>query len=485
MQGATKFTIVAVLVGLVGCNTAFTPIEEEQPEVGQSASAVVGPEGGSIALGGATIDIPAGAVVADTEITVTAIDRPVPVAFSTYSRVFHFEPAGQVFEQPLTVSLPYTGSAEHATIFWTAQNGGAYMALPTRVEGDRAVAQITHFSDAFVGSGCAGADCCDPPNGQLDVLLVVDNSNSMSEEQAALAEQLPRMARVFATGDLDGDGEQDFPALHSVRVGIVTTDMGSGGYTIMTCDSPIVGDDGVLQTLGNVDIAGCSETYPMFAEFSADDGADGIDDFVEHVECVGRAGTGGCGFEHQLEASLIALTERAAPGQLNAGFLRDDSMVAVIVLSDEEDCSANNPEIFNPSRDDYGPMNVRCNFNPDEMHPVSRYVEGLASLREDPADVIFSLIAGVPADLVGDPEDIDFDTILDDERMTYRVNPANPNELLPSCESVSGTAYPPRRMVEVARDLDGVVGSICQGDFTPVVGSILDRVASRARGECR
>ena len=38
---------------------------------------------------------------------------------------------------------------------------------------------------------------------KVDLLFVVDNSGSMSEEQRALAEQFPVMVRMLATGDLD------------------------------------------------------------------------------------------------------------------------------------------------------------------------------------------------------------------------------------------------------------------------------------------
>lgn len=484
-------TIVCLMGLFLACNPESTPlVEGEQPELGTTASAIVGADGGSIDLAGATLDIPAEALASNTEITVTVVDRDVPDSFSAYSRVFHFEPAGQVFDEPVTISLPYSGTPSRATIFWTSHGEGAFVALPTEVEGSRAVSRVTHFSDAFVGSGCEGDDCCDAANGELDVVLMIDNSHSMTEEQEALASQLPRMARVFATGDLDDDGEQDFPALNSVRVAVVSSDMGTGGFTIMTCDNPMGGDEAIFRDEGNTDMDGCDASYPLFAEFSADDGPDGVESFVQHVDCVGRADVSGCGFEQQLEATLLSVAsdDEISGGQgdmANAGFLRDDSMLALVLLTDEGDCSASNMEMFNPARDDYGPMNIRCALNPEALYPVSRYVDGLRELRDDPRDVIFGAVAGVPMDLVSDPDDIDFDEILDDERMQHAVNPMNPNELLTSCESAFGQAYPPRRIVEVAQGLDGVVQSICERDFTPVIGAILERVASRARGECR
>jgi hypothetical protein len=117
---------------------------------------------------------------------------------------------------------------------------------------------------------------------------------------------------------------------------------------------------------------------------------------------------------------------------------------------------------------------------------VERYITGLRALRSDPDDVLFSIIAGVPVDLAGAGAGLDFDGILADDRMQDRVSPENPNELVPSCDTAIGRAYPPRRLVEVARGFGAgaVVHSICQPDFSPAIGAILERVAARARGEC-
>ena len=95
-----------------------------------------------------------------------------------------------------------------------------------------------------------------------------------------------------------------------------------------------------------------------------------LDEFVHHVECVGRAGIFGCGFEQQLEAAYTALTTQSGPGMPNEGFLREDSLLAIILVTDEDDCSTNDVEMFNPSRDDLGPLNVRCALNPERLHPT-------------------------------------------------------------------------------------------------------------------
>jgi len=460
-----------------------------EPDVGSTAQALIGPSGGMIELGDAQLVIPAGALDGEQRIRITVTDRAVQDPFVGYSPVYRFEPQGLRFAAPATVRVPFTGDAETATVFWTVDETEAFAALDTRVVDGLAVAEVAHFSSAFVGTACTG-DCCGRGNGNLDVLLSIDNSNSMTEEQAALTAQIPHMARVFATGDLDGDGVQDVPALHSVRIGTVSSDMGTGGFTIPTCARSDFGDDGILSDVGNTELPGCAASYPQYAELSSGASASELDDFVQQVACTAQLGTGGCGFEQQLEGLVKAVTPSTAPitfhagtsghaDGANAGFLRPDALLATIVVTDENDCSAADPAMFDPSSPT--DLNLRCMASPGMLHPVRRYVDALQAARSRPDDVIFALIAGVPVDLAGaDPA-----SILADPRMTETVDPAMPTRLVPSCVTDTGLAFPPTRMVEVADELPGsTVQSICQGDFTPAVDAILRRVGRRASGAC-
>jgi hypothetical protein len=58
-------------------------------------------------------------------------------------------------------------------------------------------------------------------------------------------------------------------------------------------------------------------------------------------KCIGALGEAGCGFESQFAALLRALGAdgRAAPAE-NQGFLRPDAYLAIIMLTNEDDCSA-------------------------------------------------------------------------------------------------------------------------------------------------
>ncbi len=466
------------------------------PEVGQSASGLVSAdEGGEVSLGSVLLHVPAGGVRADTEITVTAVDETVAAPFTAFTPVFQFEPAGTRFDLPATVRIPFNGDAEIATIFWTTDDGQTYAALDTRVEGGYAIAEVEHFSRAFVGTACTGSSCCGRANGELDVLMMVDNSNSMTEEQASLSAQIPHMARVLATGDLDGDGVQDFPALRSVRIGTVGSDMGTGGFTVPTCARSDFGDDGVLQTEGDAAQPACLASYPSYAELGTSTPGTTVDDFVQQVQCTATLGVGGCGFEQPLEAVLKALTPSTSAltfhagssghaDGANAGFLRPDSILATILMTDENDCSASDPGIFDPASGTYtADLNLRCTHYDTALHPIQRYVDGLRATRSDPNDLVLGIVAGIPIDLAGQPPSV----INADPRMVETVDPTVPTRLTPSCNVAGiGMAFPPRRLVDLADQLGGAstVQSICQSDFTPVVDAILTQVASRASGTC-
>jgi len=233
-------------------------------------------------------------------------------------------------------------------------------------------------------------------------------------------------------------------------------------------------------------------------------------EFANDFSCIAAVGFDGCGFEQQLEAILKALipadpscTEpfcnffMGTSGQgnnpsTNGGFLRPDSLLAILVLTDEEDCSAADVDLFNRDSSRYiGNLNLRCTENTGALHPLERYVDGLLSLRRDPSLLIFSVIAGVPTQLVRNATNDetglqDFNAILSDNLMVPRPN-LDRTGLVPSCTSANGSADPPRRFVQLARDLQArgagaVVQSICQPDFRPAIDSVLEEVA-RVLGE--
>lgn len=495
--------------GIAGCGA--TAVDDAVPVVpGQRASALIGPAGGTVELGSLRVVVPEGAVPAEREVRVIVEGSVSPSGFTDFSPSVRFEPEGLAFARPVEVHIPFDGDPSLATVFYRARSGDAFSAGGTRVANGVAITEVSQVAQAFVGTACEGASCCDAGNGELDLLLVVDTSASMTEEQALLANELPRIARILASGDRDGDGIQDFPAIASLQVGIVTTDIGaSGESSVPTCSA--WGDDGLLRT--DSANAGCAASYAPIHRFDASSSLT-PDDFAADVACVSVAGAGGCGFEQQLEATLLAIspsapTDYTAAGWqpasfvgtrtgrgdgANVGLVRDDSILAVLEITDEDDTSVRDAGLFVQAdpRFDATPLNLRGHAYADPslgfVQPVSRYVDGLVGLRADPADLVFGLVAGVPTDAVTDAAHADFDQLLARSEMAGAVNETGDN-LVPSCSSPNGVAFPPRRLVETARGLDAagagtVVASICDASFDALLDGLIDRIAARAAGSC-
>ena len=65
------------------------------------------------------------------------------------------------------------------------------------------------------------------PQRALDLLVVIDDSASMKDEQAKLALQVPRLVELLLSG---GESEPTavgtFPAIESLHVGVITPDLG-------------------------------------------------------------------------------------------------------------------------------------------------------------------------------------------------------------------------------------------------------------------
>lgn len=125
---------------------------------GESISATIGSEGGTLTLGGSTIDIPAGALDEMTAITVTETTTPTPPGYRAFSPLFRFEPEGLVFAAPVTVRLPSSASnadAPLATLFWSRPegDGGGWQRIGGIPSGGVVTGSVEHFSFGFLADG--------------------------------------------------------------------------------------------------------------------------------------------------------------------------------------------------------------------------------------------------------------------------------------------------------------------------------------------
>jgi hypothetical protein len=321
---------------------------------------------------------------------------------------------------------------------------------------------------------------------KVDLLFMIDNSSSMADKHALLAQAVPDLVnrlvdpvcvnpdtgQVVGTRRPDGActvGEIDFDPVKDLHVGIITSSLGGHGSTGV-CDDPdprktlphnddhghLVARDAMDASVPTFMNQGFLNWNP--AKIMAQQPNDVAAPFATMVT---GAGQHGCGYEASLEAVYRFLVDPdpyqavvnqgsmssplgvAVPSgtdqvllQQRYDFLRPDSAVAVVLFTDENDCSItdagqgfysiipasgapamsvlghgttacltnpNDPCCYNcfqsapagcPARDSdsechagawdraHDPENLRCwqqkkRYGVDFMYPVARYIQGL------------------------------------------------------------------------------------------------------------
>jgi hypothetical protein len=361
------------------------------------------------------------------------------------------------------------------------------------------------------------ADC--PGTSKVDLLVIVDNSGSMAAEQAMLQTQFEALLTTLTSA------LGQAPDLH---VGVTSTDLGTAPFPITYCEEPY-GDagellrnacynpQGVQNYIIDVEPSGCTVTHSGEGACSDHDcvqtDCDSIEpgsvlatdaggcprcrNYLDQVlpqvfSCLAGLGTTGCGFEQQLEAMYQALNQNPA----NEGFLRDDAVLAVLFITDEDDCSAKDGSLYDNTQtlidSPLGPLtSFRCfefgiTCEPTDsrtaqgertdcvprddagalLHPISRYTDFLTSLR-DPGRLVVAAIAGPT----------------NGNSVTVGLDEYTQPELLPSCSSAAGDAVPGIRMsafvssVTPPADQSGAYTSICESSFTTALESLGARIA--------
>ncbi len=188
----------------------------------------------------------------------------------------------------------------------------------------------------------------------LDLMLVIDDSPSMVDKQVALASTFPQLVAKLAS--FDG-------GLPDLQIAVVSTDMGT-----WSSEDPAPG-----AMIGTVGQGGCAGRGKG-GNFAVQQGvlrSTSTKNFIQHprggepnylgtletaLSTQVRLGAAGCGFEQPLSAIKESLEN---PG--NTGFVRADASLAVVILSDEDDCSARHTTLFSPDSVALGPLqSFRC-----------------------------------------------------------------------------------------------------------------------------
>ncbi len=192
-------------------------------------------------------------------------------------------------------------------------------------------------------------------NRKIDILFMVDDSNSMADKQVNLKANFPNFINVLDT--IPGGR----PDLH---IGVITSDLGGRGAAEQTasgnagpCNSA-GGKNGLLQIgMAGAAVSGTFISDSPGAMANSPRVKNYTGDLATVFAQMATQGDRGCGFEQQLEAVKRALT----PG-VNANFLRPDAYLAVVFLTDEDDCSfLKGSDILNAATGTYGALqSFRC-----------------------------------------------------------------------------------------------------------------------------
>lgn len=319
-------------------------------------------------------------------------------------------------------------------------------------------------------------------NRRVDLLFVIDNSGSMATKQDALVAALPSfLDRLAVIG-------RRLPDLH---LGVVSTNVGTGGVNIGGCSSVTrpMGDDGNLlvnncvgitgQFLSDVEAAGGGRTRNYTG------------DLATLAKCIVQLGTTGCGFEQPLEAM-----DRALAANKNPGFVRADAHLAVVLFGDEDDCSAvDGGALFgDPNGTITSPLGPRTSFRCHEfgvacaddpnpratglrhgcvprvgsqyMNDVQPYIDRLRAREGADRHVVVAALAGpvdaqLSVNVIPDPDD------------TTRPSVG------PSCTGANGTATPAIRTGTLVDAFAGrgLRASICNDALADAMADLASLIA--------
>jgi hypothetical protein len=208
-------------------------------------------------------------------------------------------------------------------------------------------------------SGLAGAGGRTfTPTRKVDMLFVIDDSAELRLQQDTLNRNFPVILNTL----------QSSPhGLPDLRIAVVSTDMGAGDGSIDGCDST-GGKNGIFQYTPR---GTCTSTgLAPGATYISNNGVvqNYTGDLADVFTCISALGEQGCGFEHQFAAMLRALgADGQAPPAENQGFLRDDAFLFIVILTNEDDCSAPSASFYDVDSNltlasPLGPpQNFRCN----------------------------------------------------------------------------------------------------------------------------
>jgi len=384
-------------------------------------------------------------------------------------------------------------------VMWTGAGWCAWLAI--LCAGGAACNQL-RLSPVNDGGGTGGSTTWQTFSAETDLVLAIDDAEGMSSLQTKMLSQLPALLDVL-------QGAPNGPV--DLHVGVLTSDTGVGKFELTQYGCPYGGNFGWFQSAPRAmcTASPLSNLSTGNGYFETAGGANYSDSLANQIACVGAMGDTGCGFSSPLKSIRTALALPRTPAA-NQGFLRPQALLAVVVLSNKDDCSVyDDSGLGDPTQtrmsDPLGPFTrFRCNefghlcqINGALTHPprgaasdlqgcvsnetsadlnltkVADEVSALQLLKNNnPARILAAAITGPTA-----PYSID----MVQEAGAPEAHP----QMHPSCQSATGeSAEPAVRMQQWASALGGTTYSICADSFVPALQSIGQAIVDRASAMC-
>lgn len=197
--------------------------------------------------------------------------------------------------------------------------------------------------------------------GKIDFLFVIDNSGSMQDEQQNLIRSFPGFIdtirntvgasdhHVLVT-DTDASGSMGSQSTTCSGNSCTCTPTPACCQAICAsrpngiCNGAACSNQNQLRCDGRLGAGRvkdfnetrCIPDSPRFVTSNATD-------LANKFSCMARVGTAGDGNERPMQAISEAIGALAQPGQCNQGFLRDDAILVVTFITDEEDAAGKSP----------------------------------------------------------------------------------------------------------------------------------------------
>ncbi|HVT07948.1 MAG TPA: hypothetical protein VHO67_10850 [Polyangia bacterium] len=269
-------------------------------------------------------------------------------------------------------------------------------------------------SDGRPLTSSAGAVTAAGTGAKLDLLFMIDNSSSMLPAQQKLLSEMQSFAAALEA--LPGG----LPDLH---IAVVSSDMGAPGDSAEPIGCTQSGDGGQFHSEPH---NGCASTgLEWGGTFISTSGgsANFTGPLADVLTCIAPLGATGCGFEHQLASVARALGAdgKGPPPPSNNGFLRADAELAIILLTNEDDCSA-------PEDTPLYSLNGFPQSQQNPMGPIANYrCNRYGHLCKDPLSADPNALVMPPqlppADATGSPPSISLTECVSDDGCSGLLTP--------------------------------------------------------------